>query len=113
VSHGRVRIRSYVVETPVSEQVDLREEHVEVQRRPVDRTISGTEDAFRERTIEMEERGEEAVVSKEARVKEELVVRKGVEQRTETISDTIRRTEVEVDDERANAVSTTRTRDRR
>jgi uncharacterized protein (TIGR02271 family) len=111
VSHGRVRIRSYVVETPVSEQVNLRQEHVEVERRPADRTISGAEDAFRERTIEMEEHSEEAIVSKEARVKEELVVRKDVEQRTETISDTVRSTEVEVEDERGNTVTTTGTRD--
>jgi hypothetical protein len=33
VSHGRVRIRSYVVETPVEEQVTLREERVAVERR--------------------------------------------------------------------------------
>ena len=103
VSHGRVRIRSYVVETPVSEQVNLREERVEVERRPVSgtmqaATISG--DPFQERTIEVEERDEEAVVSKQARVVEEVVVRKDVEQRTETVSDTVRRTEVDVEDER-------------
>jgi uncharacterized protein (TIGR02271 family) len=100
VSHGRVRIRSYVVETPVSESVSLREESVHVERRPVDRAVTGDEALFRERTIEAEERSEEAVVSKEARVKEELVIRKDVEQRTETVQDTVRRTEVDVDDER-------------
>jgi len=103
VSHGRVRIRSYVVETPVSEQVNLREERVEVERRPVSGTMQAgslSGDPFQERTIEVEERGEEAVVSKEARVTEELVIRKDVEQRTETVSDTVRRTEVDVEDER-------------
>lgn len=100
VSHGRVRIRSYVVETPVSESVSLREESVHVERRPVDRAVTGDEALFRERTIEAEERSEEAVVSKEARVKEELVIKKDVEQRTETVQDTVRRTEVDVDDER-------------
>ena len=100
VSHGRVRIRSYVVETPVEEQVTLREERVAVERRPVDRALGDAEQAFQERTIEAEERGEEAVVSKEARVVEEVVVRKDVEQRTETVSDTVRRTEVDVEDER-------------
>jgi len=116
VSHGRVRIRSYVVETPVSEQVNLREEHVEVERRPVSGTmqagsISG--DPFQERTIEVEQRGEEAVVSKEARVVEEVVVRKGAEQRTQTISDTVRRTEVDIEDERDARVSGTGTDDRK
>ncbi|MGF9762214.1 YsnF/AvaK domain-containing protein, partial [Microvirga sp. 0TCS3.31] len=116
VSHGRVRIRSYVVERPVSEQVSLREEHVEVERRPVSGTaqagaIAG--DPFQERTIEVEERSEEAVVSKEARVVEEVVVRKQAEQRTETISDTVRKTEVDVEDERGTGVSGTGTTDRK
>ncbi|MBL0407708.1 YsnF/AvaK domain-containing protein [Microvirga aerilata] len=103
VGQGRVRIQSRVVETPVSEQVTLREERVDVERRPVSgATQAGTlgGDPFQERTIEVEERHEEAVVSKEARVVEEVVVRKDVEQRTETVSDTVRRTEVDVEDER-------------
>jgi uncharacterized protein (TIGR02271 family) len=112
VSHGRVRVRSYVVERPVSEQVSLREEHVEVERRPVSgATHAG--DPFQERTIEVEERGEEAVVSKEARVVEEVVVRKQAEQRTETFSDTVRKTEVDVEDERGTGVSGTGTTDRK
>jgi uncharacterized protein (TIGR02271 family) len=116
VSHGRVRIRSYVVERPVSEQVSLREEHVQVERRPASGTtpagtLSG--DPFQERTIEVEERSEEAVVSKEARVVEEVVLRKEAEQRTETISDTVRRTEVDVEDERGTDVNRTGTTDRK
>jgi uncharacterized protein (TIGR02271 family) len=99
-AHGRVRVRSYVVETPVQESVALREEHVSIERRPVDRPVAAGDDAFRERTIEATESAEEAVVSKEARVTEEVVVRKQVEEHTETVSDTVRRTEVEVDDER-------------
>jgi uncharacterized protein (TIGR02271 family) len=104
VSHGRVRVRSYVTETPVQEQVNLRQEHVSVERRPADRPASGADNLFRDRTIEAEERAEEAVVSKDARIKEELVVKKGVDQRTETVSDKVRRTEVEVEDERGNAL---------
>jgi stress response protein YsnF len=61
---------------------------------------TGSEGIFQDRTIEVEERGEEAVVSKEARVREELVINKEVENRSETVSDTVRRTEVEIDDER-------------
>jgi uncharacterized protein (TIGR02271 family) len=101
VNHGRVRIRSFVVEMPVQEQVSLREEHVHVERRPVDRAVTGDENLFQERTIEAEERSEEAVVSKQTRVKEELVIRKDAEERTETVSDTVRRTEVDVEDERS------------
>ena len=113
VSHGRVKVRSYVVETPVSEQVNLREERVQIDRRPVDRPLSDADRAFQDRTIEAEERVEEAVVSKEARVKEELVIRKDVEDRTETVSDSVRRTEVKVEDERISGEDTPRVTDRR
>ncbi len=97
---GRVRVRSYVVETPVEEQVTLREERVDVERRPVDRPVTDADRQFQERTIEATATAEEAVASKEARVTEEVVVRKEAEQRTETVRDTVRRTEVEVEDER-------------
>jgi uncharacterized protein (TIGR02271 family) len=100
VQQGGVKVKSHVVETPVTEQVNLRQERVSVERRPVDRPLSGNERAFQDRTIEVEQRGEEAIVSKEARVKEEVVVKKDVEQRTERVSDTVRRTEVEVENER-------------
>jgi len=105
VSHGRVRVRSYMVEEPVEEQVNLRNERVVLERRPVDRPLSGTDAAFQDRTIEAEERAEEAVVSKEARVVEEVALRKEAEDRSETISDTVRHTEVEVEDERGNSIS--------
>lgn len=100
-SGGRVRVRSYVVETPVEETVSLREENVAVETRSVDRPASTADEAlFRERTIEAEEVNEEAVVAKEARVKEEVVVSKDVGQRTETVRDTVRHTEVDVEDTR-------------
>jgi uncharacterized protein (TIGR02271 family) len=99
VDRGGVRVRSYVVETPVSEQVNLREENVSVERRRVDQPLSAADgDAFRERTIEMTETAEEAVIAKDARVVEEVVVRKDVDNHTETVNDTVRRTEVDIDD---------------
>ena len=100
VSHGRLRVRSYVVETPVNEQVTLRSETVQVDRRPVDRVVSATDAVFQDRTIELEEFAEEAIVSKEARVVEEISLRKEAQDRTETIRDTVRHTEVEVEDGR-------------
>jgi uncharacterized protein (TIGR02271 family) len=100
VGGGRVRVRSYVVETPVEERVTLHQERVDIERRPVDRPIEPGEETFRERVIEATETSEEAVVSKEARVREEVVVRKEAEERTETVRDTVRRTEVEVEDEK-------------
>jgi uncharacterized protein (TIGR02271 family) len=104
VERGGARVRSYIQETPVSEQVSLREEHVSVERRPVDQSISAQDthrgNLFQEREVEMTERGEEAVVAKEARVREELVVRKTAEERTENIQETVRHTEVDVDEGR-------------
>ena len=103
-SGGRVRVRSYVVETPAEEEVSLREEHVEIERRPMDRASTGADEAlFSERVIEATETSEEAVVAKEARVTEEVVVRKDVEERVETVHDTVRHTEVEVEDTRTTA----------
>jgi uncharacterized protein (TIGR02271 family) len=97
VERGGVRVRSYVVETPVEESVTLRDETVNVERRAVNRPADVTADAFRERTIELTETDEEAVVAKTARVVEEVVVSKDVTERTEQVSDTVRRTEVDVE----------------
>lgn len=105
VDRGTVRVRSFVEEEPVHERMDLREERVDVERQPVNRTVTGAEAdrLFQERTIEMTERGEEPVISKEAVVIEEIGLRKQADQRTETIDDTVRKTRVEVDDERLDA----------
>ena len=105
VSRGGAHVRSYIEEVPVEESVSLREEHVSIERRPVDKQLGAAElkdgDLFRDRDIEMTETAEEAVVGKEARVKEELVVSKSATERTEQIHDTVRHTEVEVDDNNA------------
>jgi len=100
VSHGRVRLRSYMVETPVNEQVTLRSERVDIERHAVDRPVSATDAMFQDRAIELKETAEEAVVSKQARVVEEISLRKEARDRTETITDKVRRTEVEIEDER-------------
>ena len=99
VDRGGVRVRSYISETPVHEQVRLREERVNVERRPVDQSIDSLGGgAFRERTIDVTATAEEAVVGKNARVVEEVVVTKTTGERTEEIDDSVRRTEVDVDD---------------
>ncbi|MBM3605129.1 MAG: DUF2382 domain-containing protein [Alphaproteobacteria bacterium] len=99
-SRGRVRVRAYTVETPVSETVELRDERVELVRQPVDRPAVADQD-YLERTLEAEEHREEAVVSKEARVVEEVGLRKTSGSHQETVTDTVRHTEVEVEDERS------------
>jgi uncharacterized protein (TIGR02271 family) len=98
VERGGVRVESRVTETPVEEQVNLREEHVHVERRPVNRPVGDADRAFKEGTLEVTERAEEAVVAKEARVVEEVVVGKEVAERTETVRDTVRRTDVNVEE---------------
>lgn len=101
VNAGNVRVRSYVVETPVSETVNLRDENVSIERRAVDRPLADAESAFVDRTIEAEEYHEEAVVSKTAKVTEEVVLKKTETERTENIEDSVRHTEVEVEDNRS------------
>lgn len=99
VEHGRVRVRAYVVERPVEEQVTLHQETVHVDRRAVDRPASAAElDAFQERVIEAKATGEEAVVGKDVRVVEEIGVHKDAADRVETVRDTVRHTEVDVED---------------
>jgi uncharacterized protein (TIGR02271 family) len=100
VEQGHVRVRVYTVEHPVQEGVTLREERVAVERRPIDRRVSEVPgDAFQERTVDVTTHREEPVVAKEARVKEEIHVRKEGDQRTETVRDTVRHSEVEVEDD--------------
>jgi uncharacterized protein (TIGR02271 family) len=108
VNRGGVRVRSYVVEEPVEEQVNLREERDDVERRPVGQRIraGAADELLQDRTIEMTESADEAVVSKDAEVTEEVVVRKFEGERTEGVSDTVRRTEVDVEDTRGNEDST-------
>jgi uncharacterized protein (TIGR02271 family) len=98
VDHGRVRVHSHVVEEPVEETVELREEHVNVERRPANRPADARDwNTFEDRTIEMSEMSEEAVADKRARVVEEVELSKDVDTRQETIRDTVRRTEVDID----------------
>lgn len=98
VQRGGVRIYQRVSERPVQESVNLREEEVHVERHKVDKPATQADlDAFKEGEMELRETAEEPVVSKTARVVEEVVVGKDVKERTETVSDTVRRTDVDVE----------------
>jgi len=98
VQRGGVRVFSRVIETPVNESVSLREEHVNVERRPVNQPISAADvGAFKEQSIELRETAEEAVVQKSARVVEEVIVGKEVSNREQQIHDTVRRTDVQIE----------------
>lgn len=96
VDKGGVRVETKVREKPVAETVHLREEKVKVERRPADREATAADTAFKEGTLELHESAEEAVVSKKARVVEEVVISKQASEHDETVRDTLRKTEVEV-----------------
>ena len=102
---GGVRVTTSVSERPVEETVTLREEKVAAERKPADRELSPeeAEAAFEGKTVEMLATSEEAEVSKQARVVGEVAVGKQVEEREETVKDTVRRTEVEVEEVGAKA----------
>jgi stress response protein YsnF len=100
-SERHYRIRTYVVEVPIEEQVTLRDERVIVERRPASGTVTGDPDALREREFDVVERHEEPVIEKRVRPVEEVVVHREANERVETVRDTVRETKVDVDKEPA------------
>ena len=100
VGRGGVRVTTSVSERPVEETVTLREEKVEAKRRSADRELSPeeAEAAFEEKTIELTATGEEVEVRKEARVTGEIALSKQTSEREQTVRDTVRRSEAEVEE---------------
>jgi stress response protein YsnF len=105
IEQGRVRVHAYTVEQPIQRDLTLRDERVEIEHRPISST--GNLRMPQEREIEAVERHEEPVVEKRLTANEEIAVRKEVDQHTETVRDTVRRTEVEIDDDRARTTTPT------
>jgi stress response protein YsnF len=101
VLRGGARVHSYVEEVPVVEEIELLEERTRVERRPVNRQLTEEEivasGLLQDRVVEITQMREEAVLTKQAFVREELVVKKTVERRVEQVRDTVRRTAVEVE----------------
>lgn len=98
VDTGAVHVTSHVVETPVNESVTLREEHANIERRPVDRPASEADlAAFKDEVIEVRQTAEKAVIAKTARVVEEVVVGKTATTSTQQVSDTVRKTVVDIE----------------
>lgn len=98
VSRGGVRIYTRPTEREVDVPISLREEEIHVERHATDRP-AGEKDlgAFKEQSFEVHAEGEEPVVGKEARVKEEVELTKRATERKETIHETLRGTKVEVE----------------
>ena len=98
VETGGVRVRSRIVEKPVEEHLRLREEHVHVERNPVNRPASEADlNRFKEGEISLTEHAEVPMVDKEARVVEEVRIGKDVEEHVENIHDTVRKTDVDIE----------------
>jgi uncharacterized protein (TIGR02271 family) len=95
VETGGVRVYSRVTETPVTESVNLREQHATIERHPVDRVATAAD--LKGGSVEIRETAEHAVVSKTAHVVEEVVVGREATDRTETIKETLRGTDVDIE----------------
>ena len=95
VAKGGIRLRSRIVENEVQENINLREEKIHVERTPVNRAANVTD--LKEEQIEVTERAEVPVVSKEARVVEEVSLNKEVTEKEESVKDTVRSTEVDIE----------------
>ncbi|RYC70949.1 MULTISPECIES: YsnF/AvaK domain-containing protein [Spirosoma] len=114
VERGGVRVRSRIVERPVEESLRLREERVHVQRTPVNRPANADDlNAFQEGQIELREHAEIPVVSKTANVVEEISIGKEVSEREETIRDTVRSTDVDIENLDSSVDPSLRSADRR
>ena len=97
VNRGTTRIRRFVTEVPVEEQVGLHEEAVKIERHAVTGNTPASGTAFTDQTIEMTQTGEEAVVGKTAHVREEVSLRKEAADHVETVKDTVRREDVAIE----------------
>ena len=98
MTRGGVRVNSQIVEEAIQEQIQLREERVSVLRRPVSREATEADlAAFKEGSIEIHETIEEPVISKRRRVVEEVVIGRETRERTQSISETVRKTQVHVE----------------
>ena len=97
VESGHTRVRRYLVEKPVEANITLHEEHAEVIRRAISDPSYVRDIDWSDKTIDVTETAEEAVVNKTARITEEVVIRRQGSDRTQTVHDTVRRQQVDVD----------------
>ncbi len=97
VESGHTCVRRFVVQKPVDANITLHEEHVEVIRRAISDPANVTDTDWSDKTIEVTDTMEEAVVNKTAHVIEEIVIRKQSSDRTQNVHDTVRRQEVLVE----------------
>ena len=97
VESGQTRVRRYVIEKPVEANITLHEEHAEVIRRAISDPAYLKDIDWEDKTIEVVETAEEPVVNKTVRFTEEVVIRRQSSDHTQTVHDTVRRQQIEVD----------------
>lgn len=98
VVSGGERITSTVIETPVQESILLKEEHIQIERQPTDKPASEADfQTFKEGEIVLTEHKEIPVVTKQARVVEEVSILKTVSESEKVVKDTVRKTEVDIE----------------
>jgi uncharacterized protein (TIGR02271 family) len=94
---GTTRIRRFVTERPVEQQVNLHEEHAKVVRKAITDPNYISDIDWSDKEYSITETAERPVVSKTARVVEEVALGKEGSERTETVRDTVRRQQVDVE----------------
>jgi uncharacterized protein (TIGR02271 family) len=98
VDKGGVNVSSHISEEPLEKEVDLRREHYYQERRPADRDATEQDlTAFEEGVMEFNEIIEEPVIEKKARVTEEVRVIKKIDHERQTLRETLRTQQVEVE----------------
>ena len=98
VQRGGVRVFQRITEKPVSETITLRKETVQVDRHPVNRAATAEElENLTDHSFQVTESNEEAVVSKSARVVEEVRIGKETTHQEKRIQETLRKTDVTVE----------------
>jgi uncharacterized protein (TIGR02271 family) len=97
VETGKSRIHRFVTERPVEQQVTLHDEHYEVSRREATDPKLAKDIDWKDQTIELVETSEQPVVTKTARIAEEVVIRRQGSDHVETVRDTVRRQQIEVE----------------
>lgn len=96
VETGKARVRRFVVEKPVESQIKLHEEHATILRRPVTDGSALKDVDWSDKVFEITETTEQPVVSKKVRVADEVVIRREGSDRVETVRDTVRRQDVDL-----------------
>jgi uncharacterized protein (TIGR02271 family) len=97
VESGRARVRRFTTERDVEEKVSLHEEHAEVVRRALSEPAKMADVDWADDEIEVVETAEHALVSKTARVVEEIGLKKVGTDHIETIHEKLRRQQAEVE----------------